>query len=74
MTVLPPQERAKGFIRPLHYAYRHTACNQVSQLEPEVAETFARDPYFYGATTCAHCGGLFPCSEFVWPDLGQVGT
>ena len=41
------------------------------------AETYARDPKFYGATFCVECKGHFPVGEngqFRWVDGGMVGT
>ena len=43
-----------------------------------IAETYARDPGFYGSTFCTACGGHFPVGaegEFVWDDgTGKVGV
>lgn len=40
-----------------------------------LAETYARQPLFYGATYCVHCGMHLPVSEFVWvPDGTVVGS
>jgi len=50
-----------------------TTMNQV------IAETYARDPGFYGSTYCVHCGMHRPVGadgEFVWDDTDdeKVGT
>lgn len=47
-------------------------CNAVTIMSPEIAETYARDPLFYGATYCMHCRMHKPVSEFVWVDDGTV--
>lgn len=44
-----------------------------------LAETYARDPKYYGATMCVHCKGHFPVGEngeFRWNDGSgeKVGT
>jgi hypothetical protein len=115
--VLPAEERAKGFIRPVRHAYRHTGpagpkfplrdltneekaryaqfgylkyekypengssvvgrfwtqrdmdakrCGAVTTMPGAIAETYARDPKFYGSTFCCGCGGYFPVEQFVW--------
>jgi hypothetical protein len=77
--VLSEEERAKGFVRPVRRAYVHLKCGSVTTMGPEIAETYARDPHFYGGTFCAHCRNHYPVGEqgeFIWDDgSGQkVGT
>lgn len=43
-------------------------CSRVTTMGQSLAETYARDPKFYGATFCAHCGAHFPVADFVWDD------
>jgi hypothetical protein len=64
--VLSEAERAKGFIRPVRTSYTHLACRVNTSMGMALAETWARDIYFYGKTYCCECGGHFPVSEFVW--------
>lgn len=116
--VLSEEERAKGFIRPYHSAYRHVGkqgpkyplldltddqkerfgddwakyekypesespkvgkfwtqaqldsigkgCGAATIIAPEIAETFARNPHFYGSTYCTFCMKHLPVDEFVW--------
>lgn len=76
--VLSDEERAKGFVRPVRRSYRHSRCGAVTTMGQAIAETYARDPSFYGGTFCARCGSHFPvgeAGEFVWygTDL-KVGT
>lgn len=76
-VVLAEEERAKGFVRPLRSAYRHLTCDQVTTMGLTLAETYARDPYFYSGTFCATCRKHFPVGEqgeFVWLDGSKVGT
>jgi hypothetical protein len=120
--VLSEEERAKGFVRPVRYSYRHvgcpsagetreltteeherydtlwrrilrairsaawrdrrkilnSGCQQVTMMGQAIAETYARNPKFYGKTFCSTCGQHFPIGpdgEFVWePDGSRVGT
>lgn len=76
--VLSDEERAKGFVRPVRRSYRHETCNAVTTMGQALAETYARDPSFYGATYCAHCQmhrRVGANGEFVWVDGGEkVGT
>jgi hypothetical protein len=76
---LSEAERQKGFVRPVRQKYLHTVCGVVTTMQRPLAETYARDPKFYGATFCAGCKAHYPVGEkgdFVWDDgSGQkVGT
>ena len=81
--VLSEEERAKGFTRPLRRSYTHATCGMVTTMGPALAETYATEPGFYGATYCAHCRMHRPvgeAGEFTWveadgDDYGvKVGT
>lgn len=75
--VLSDGERAKGFVRPVRRTYVHTKCGSATTMGTAIAETYARDPYFYSGTFCIACGKHFPVGEdgeFVWDDGSQVGT
>lgn len=125
--ILPDEERAKGFVRPVRRSYKHvgqrprfptrgltpeeqqenvgrgyvaheeypdserplvgrfwteaqlkSGCGTVTTMGIKLAETYARNPKFYGSTFCVACGGHFPVGErgeFVWePDGSKVGT
>jgi hypothetical protein len=77
--VLSASERAKGFVRPVRRSYRHLTCGSVTTMGTALAETYARDPKFYGATFCCACGSHLPVGEhgeFVWDDGSneKVGT
>lgn len=81
-VVLTPEERNKGFIRPYRDAYRHVRCGKISTMGRSIAETYARDPRFYGGTFCVTCGAHFQVGEngeFVWCEMDgttgpKVGT
>ena len=76
--VLPEEDRT-DFVRPVRTSYVHTTCGAVTTMGRALAETYARDPHFYGATFCATCRNHFPVGEdgeFVWSDdpAVKVGT
>ncbi|HXI96979.1 MAG TPA: hypothetical protein VNG04_12690 [Candidatus Acidoferrum sp.] len=69
--VLPEEERAKGFVRPVRRSYVHLKCGTVTTMAQAIAETYARDPSFYGGTFCVGCGTHFNLREpggyaFAW--------
>ncbi len=69
--VLSEDERAKGFVRPVRRSYTHDKCGVVTKMGQAIAETYARDPKFYGATFCCSCGSHFPVAEFSWLDAPE---
>lgn len=121
-VVLSPEERAKGFVRPLRRSYVHrgarpryptreltpeevtrfagfdyvrfepypegkndsvvgrywtaaqlrSGCGAVTTMAQDIAETYARDPAFYGGTFCAGCRTHRPLEEFVWEGTDDV--
>lgn len=76
--VLTPEQRAQGFVRPVRRSYVHTTCGQVTTMAQALAETYAREPGFYGATYCATCRmhrRVGASGEFVWTGTDEkVGT
>lgn len=73
--VLSPEERAKGFVRPVRMAYRHKLCGVVTTMARSIAETYARDPGFYSGTFCIQCRKHFPLDQFVWEGTNErVGS
>jgi len=69
--VLSHEERARGFVRPVRRSYIHLVCGEVTSMGQSLAETYAREPRFYGATYCAVCHmhrPVGPDGEFVWND------
>lgn len=78
-VVLTPEERAKGFVRPVRRSYIHEKCGTQTTMGQALAETYAREPTFYSGTFCCECGAHFPVGangEFVWKDdpTQKVGT
>lgn len=79
--VLSDVERAKGFVRPVRRTYKHLACGTATTMGQAIAETYARDPKFYGGTFCCHCAKHFLLTNpdgspaFAWdPDGSPVGS
>lgn len=75
--VLSDEERAKGFVRPVRRTYTHEACGSSTTMGQAIAETYARDPKFYGGTFCARCRDHYPVGpngQFFWDDGTKVGT
>jgi len=82
--VLSEEERGKGFVRPVRRSYKHLKCGTVTTMAQAIAETYARDPSFYGGTFCCGCGDHFLLREgpvqqyralFAWePDGTPVGS
>ena len=81
-VVLSEAERAKGFVRPFRDAYRHLTCGTITTMARSIAETYARDLYFYSGTFCTTCRAHFPVGEdgeFTWYEMDgsegpKVGT
>lgn len=80
--VLSESERAKGFVRPYRDAYIHDTCPTpatppnitITTMARPLAETYARDPKFYGGTYCRHCRMHRPVAEFHWYEMdGTIG-
>lgn len=70
-VVLSAEERAKGFVRPVRRSYIHEKCGAQTIMGLALAETYARDPWFYAGTFCCCCGAHFPVGpdgEFIWDD------
>lgn len=90
--VLSPEERAKGFVRPVRRTYVHVGidpimhgsvivkagkggCGTRTTMGQAIAETYARDPGFYGGTMCVGCGTHLPLNQFFWEGTTQqVGS
>lgn len=57
---------------------RATACGTTTTMGEALAETYARQPGFYGGTFCVRCRAHFPVGangEFVWEGTSEkVGT
>lgn len=78
--VISDEERGKGFVRPVRHTYRHVACGTTTTMGQAIAETYARNPKFYGGTYCVNCGKHFRLidpngtPQFFWDDGEVVGS
>ena len=82
MYLVLPDDGPKSFVRPVRRSYLHLVCGAVTTMGQPIAETYAREPTFYGATYCCRC--LQHCrvgaeGEFVWIEADgsegpKVGT
>ena len=73
-VVLAEEERAKGFVRPYRDHYIHLKCGVVTKMDRAIAETYARNPSFYGGTYCVACQSHFPVGEdgeFIWSGTNE---
>lgn len=69
------KEAVDPFVRPVRRTYLHSTCGGVTTMSQAIAETYARDPGFYGATYCVVCAKHLPVSEFTWDGTDeQVGS
>jgi hypothetical protein len=71
-VVLTPEERAKGFVRPVRQSYTHVTCGVVTKMSQAIAETYARNPSFYSGTFCVGCKAHFPLAQFFWKDTSET--
>ena len=49
-------------------AQLESGCGVKTTMSQDIAETYARDPKFYGSTFCTGCGRHFPVAQFKWAD------
>lgn len=77
-VILSEEERKKGFVRPVRRTYVHKICGVATTMSQDIAETYARNPFFYSGTFCIGCGRHFSFDEtdqgtFIWDDGSEVG-
>lgn len=51
---------------------RYGGCGTSTTMARAIAETYARDPKFYGSTFCVNCNKHLPVEEFVWAGTDQT--
>lgn len=66
--ILSEEERSKGFVRPVRQSYVHIKCGGSTRMALEIAETYARNPKFYGGTYCGRCGTHFNLINYTGED------
>jgi hypothetical protein len=47
-------------------------CGSVTRMCAAIAETYARNPKFYGATYCYNCRKHLDVSEFLWVNTNEI--
>lgn len=52
--------------------YIGRGCGTETRMNPALAETYARDPHFYGATYCVGCHMHLPVNQFRWAGTDEV--
>ncbi len=50
----------------------NSGCGTSTMMAQSIAETYARDPGFYGSTFCVSCGKHLPLAEFVWSGTNEA--
>ena len=70
--ILSKEEREKGFVRPVRQTYVHKLCGTSTKMNIKIAETYARDPKFYGATYCCYCQKHLSVNEFYWDGTNEL--
>lgn len=71
--VLSDAERAAGLMRPIRTRYVHSSgCGALTTMSLPIAETYARQPSFYGATYCVRCQRHLPVAEFTWDGTDEL--
>lgn len=70
----PPEHAGGGCGRFWTKAQLESGCGAVTTMGLAIAETYARDPKYYGGTFCCGCGKHFPVGEggeFVWDGTNE---
>lgn len=49
-----------------------SGCGYETTMGTRIAETYAREPSFYGSTYCTHCQAHFRVDQFVWRGTNEV--
>lgn len=67
-----PKASDPDYVRPVRRKYVHSLCGCVTTMGTALAETYARDPKFYGATYCVNCRMHRPVTEFTWDGTNEI--
>lgn len=68
-----PKSESSAIGRFWTQAQLDSGCGCVTRMGRALAETWAADVSYYGATMCVNCGKHFPVEEFVWLDDPGTG-
>lgn len=69
-----PSDLSGEIVRPYREKYIHDTCGVLTRMPAVCAETYQRNPKYYGTTFCCGCGDYFPVAEFKWEDGLTVGS
>lgn len=70
-----PEEEQRGLGRYWKREQLDSGCGAETKMGLALAETYARDPKFYGGTFCVGCHTHHPVEEFVWDGTDErVGS
>ena len=62
-----PSDLTGEVVRPYRDTVTHT-CGVATRMPSKCAETYQRNPKFYGTNFCVGCHDYFPVAEFKWND------
>lgn len=72
---IDPLTLESNFVRPIRNKYIHTKCGGETKMGDKIAETYAKNPKFYGSTYCVYCQMHKPVGEFLWSGTNEkVGS
>jgi hypothetical protein len=67
-----PSNTVGEYVAPVRNSYIHNTCGVKTLMATKFAETYAKNPKYYGSTFCCGCGKHLPVSEFKWAKDGIV--
>jgi len=72
-----PINKDGEYAAPIRRKYIHKSCGVVTKIGLDIAETYAKNPNYYGRTFCCGCKDYFNVGDFYWEIdgviLGQLG-
>ena len=67
-----PKTEGKGLGRFWTEKELNSGCGAETTMSQSIAETYARDPKFYGSTFCVHCKDHFLVKGFTWSNSDEL--
>jgi hypothetical protein len=67
-----PSNTVGEYVTPIRNTYVHKTCDTKTFMGDSFAETYAKNPKYYGRTFCTGCQAHFPVSEFTWSTDGII--
>jgi hypothetical protein len=72
-----PSQTSGEYVAPIRNSYIHGKCGVKTLMATKFAETYAKNPKYYGSTFCCGCGEHLPVSQFTWAvdgiRIGEIG-